>query len=132
MSLDLARIVRVLETVAGAAVMDEYDLQRELHDALSLAGIEATRERHLTGDGCRADIAIQDPDLPDGARRSLVVVEVKVDGSFADVERQLARYAACSEVAAIILATTRSKHHGIPFELYGKPTRLVSLITAGL
>jgi len=96
------------------------------------AGITATREQPLTTEGCRADIYIQDPDIPAGARRSGVVIEVKVNGSFADVERQLARYAACPEVGAIILATTRSKHHGIPFDLYGKPTRLVSLITAGL
>jgi hypothetical protein len=63
---------------------------------------------------------------------TVVGIEVKVDGRWPDVMRQLTRYAECPELDALILVTTRAKHHHVPTDIDGKPVRLVTYVTAGL
>jgi hypothetical protein len=59
-------------------------------------------------------------------------IEVKIDGSYSSVLRQLTRYAACPELTELILVTTRSKHHLLPATIGTTPVRCVSLIGFGL
>jgi hypothetical protein len=58
-----------------------------------------------------------------------VGIEVKVDGSTAEVTRQLWRYAQQEAIAEIILVTTRSKHRTIAGPINGKPVYIVHLLT---
>lgn len=131
----LERMAKIVDLIGETsfAYMDEYDLQTGIHAALVEAEIPATREVRLTDGRSRADVwsAAGFP-VPAGAREHGICLEVKIQGSGAEVRRQLTRYANCVEVDGIILVTTRAKHHHIPTVLNGKPVRLVSLIGAGL
>lgn len=120
----LERVVEVLEAVTPNYI-DEYTLQAQLADALEHAHIHAEREVRLSDGISRIDIlAIVDD--------STVGVEVKIDGSGADVARQVSRYARLPDLDAVVLVTTRSRHHHLPAEISGTPVRLVSYVTAGL
>jgi hypothetical protein len=57
---------------------------------------------------------------------------VKIAGTWANVVRQLTRYAKCPEIAALVLVTTRVAHHHLPADIEGKPVHLLSLIGAAL
>lgn len=94
---------------------DEAQLQAGIGQALAAAGVVAAAEVRLAG---RDRI-----DFLAGA----VGIEVKVAGRAPDVVRQLRRYAACPQVAALILVTNRARHRGIPAEIGGKPVRVVCL-----
>jgi hypothetical protein len=59
-------------------------------------------------------------------------VEVKINGALAAVTRQLERYAQFPSIDELLLVTNRARHHGIPYEIYGKPVVLCSLVEAGL
>lgn len=103
-----------------ALYRDEYDLQTAIADRLG-------------------DTIVREHDLSDGRSRvdlwhptAGIAIEVKINSTRADVIRQLIRYAHCPEVAGIILITTRARHHHLPAELNGKPTRLLTLIEAGI
>jgi hypothetical protein len=63
-----------------------------------------------------------------GFRRKIIGIEVKVDGSKADVARQLMRYV--PYVDGLVLVTTRARHVGLPATLGGKPLRVVRLENA--
>lgn len=58
-----------------------------------------------------------------------VGIEVKTDGTTADVTRQLWRYAKQPTISELILVTTRSKHRVIESPINGKPLYIVHLIT---
>ena len=58
-----------------------------------------------------------------------VGIEVKVDGSTAEVTRQLWRYAQQEAIAQLILVTTRSKHLSIQGPILEKPLYIVHLLT---
>ena len=55
-------------------------------------------------------------------------VEVKVDGSLAEVTRQLHRYAQSDRVSELLLVTTRSRHKPMPPAFAGKPIRVLHLV----
>ncbi len=57
-----------------------------------------------------------------------VCIEVKVDGSLADLTRQLYRYAAFAEIRAFVVVTTRSSHLRLPCDVLGKPVKVVHLM----
>jgi len=116
-----ARIVAVLD-LAPLTFTNEDELQAALAEALAAADIGSEREVKLSDRRSRIDLL-----GPDG-----VGLEVKVDGSWADVLRQLTRYAKCDEIKELILVTTRAKHHHLPAALEGKPLHLLSLIGAAL
>lgn len=54
-------------------------------------------------------------------------IEVKVDGSRADVIRQLHRYAQLECINALILVTNRTKHNDMPATINDKPLKVISL-----
>ncbi len=55
-------------------------------------------------------------------------IELKVDGSRADVIRQLHRYAQSDRIEALILVTSRTRHNDMPETINGKPLRVISLV----
>ncbi|MWV50086.1 hypothetical protein GRS96_12485 [Rathayibacter sp. VKM Ac-2803] len=57
-----------------------------------------------------------------------VGVEVKLAGGAPAVRRQLDRYAACAELDALVLATTRASHLHLSGVLEGKPIVVATLI----
>jgi hypothetical protein len=95
----------------------EDDLQAALKECLDLAGVYPEREVRLSDGQSRIDL------LAGG-----VGIEVKLEGSWANVVRQLTRYAKCREIISLVLVTTRAKHHHLPDQLCGKPLSLVSLV----
>lgn len=115
-----ADVVTALDA-ADLTFITEDDLQQELHTALAAAGIPSTREVRLSDGRSRIDLLA-----------GRVGIEVKTNGGWADVIRQLTRYAHCSELDELVLVTTRTKHHHLPSEVVGKPLHLVSLIGAAL
>jgi hypothetical protein len=114
---------RILDALAEAQLTftTEDDLQAQLLRVLLEAGLDAVREVRLSDGRSRIDLLVAD-----------VGIEVKTNGSWSDVARQLTRYAHCDEISSLVLVTSRAKHHSIPRELAGTPIDLVSLIGAGL
>ncbi|UWD83630.1 hypothetical protein NY057_05135 [Curtobacterium flaccumfaciens] len=114
----------VIDILSGAQLtfVHEDELQAGLAAALGEAGVAARREVVLSDGRSRIDLLTDDR----------IGVEVKVAGSWANVVRQLTRYAKCPEVDELVLVTTRVAHHRIPAALEGKPVHLLSLIGAAL
>lgn len=124
-----SRIARVLASPHGARVVadllvveryqwtTEDDLQRGIQEVLDGHQVYPTREVVLSDGISRIDL------LAGGTG-----IEVKVQGSWANVVRQLTRYAKCPEIVSLVLVTSRAKHHHIPEQLCGKPLHLVSLV----
>jgi hypothetical protein len=77
---------------------NEGHLQDGLARALDLEGIPYAREAVIAA-GCRIDFLV-----------ARVGVEVKVNGSTTEVERQLRRYLASPLVDELVLVTTRARH----------------------
>lgn len=101
----------------------EYDLQLEIERALTAAGIPATREVHL-GEGIgRIDLM---------AGRVGIEVKVGSTSTWADVTRQLGRYAWSDDIDELVLVTTTAKHRQVPGKVAGVPVRRVFLLEAGL
>lgn len=100
-----------------------FSTERELQDGVAAA---------LTAEGIAFDreyIASKE-DRFDFLCESGVVIEVKIDGSFADCARQVQRYCGLEVTRAVVIAAAkmwgRSIRNGI--EIAGKPVRLVRLI----
>ena len=51
---------------------------------------------------------------------SEIGIEIKVDGSWTQVSKQIQRYLKSERLKCLILITTRSKHRSVPAELNGK------------
>jgi len=100
---------------------NEDDLQLGVADALADVDITATREVRLSDGVSRIDLLA-----------GTVGVEVKIASSGPTVLRQLARYAECPEIDALVLVTTRAAHSYMPLTLNGKPLIVCSLIGGGL
>lgn len=100
----------------------EASLQRELAAALSEAGYDVAAEVTLSDGASRIDF------LVDG-----VGIEVKIQGGWVDVARQLVRYGHCDEIRALMLVTTRAAHTKVlRADTAGVPLRVVSLLGGGL
>ncbi|HLL93178.1 MAG TPA: hypothetical protein VK252_09590 [Solirubrobacteraceae bacterium] len=93
-------IEQVLEVLRGRRwrVQNEAELQVAIAEELRTARVPFSREVMLS---CheRIDFMVGD-----------VGVEVKVDGSVAEIARQLQRYAGHEAIAHLVLATTRVRH----------------------
>lgn len=95
---------------------DEAQLHDRLAEVLTAQPCRFDRERRIDARN-RFDFLIAGG----------IVVEVKVDGSLGQALRQIERYAALDDVAAVLLATTqrwgagpidsRAMFHGKPFEM---------------
>jgi hypothetical protein len=118
-ALIAAAIVDTLDT-AQLTFITEDDLQAAIATALAEAGLHPQREVILDRAN-RIDLTVDH-----------VGIEVKIDGTWANVIRQLTRYAHHPDIDHLILVTTRTRHHKIPTALAGVPVHLVSLIGAAL
>jgi hypothetical protein len=56
-------------------------------------------------------------------------IECKVDGSTAEVARQLERYAKLDAIDELVLVTTKNRHRAVPREMNGK--RVLVHVTMG-
>jgi hypothetical protein len=92
----------------------EEELHLGLAAAFEVAGVPAEREVRLSTRD-RIDF------LAGG-----VGVEVKVDGSAAQVERQLARYAQSPRLHSLVLVTNCVRHGKVARELNGKPVTVLA------
>jgi hypothetical protein len=113
--------VATILSEAHLQFITEDDLQQAIKNHLDAAQVFPEREVRLSDGHSRIDMI---------AGRT--GIEVKLEGSWANVIRQLTRYAKCPEIESLVLVTTRAKHHKLPDQLCGKPLNLVSLIGAGL
>lgn len=107
-------------TIAGARYRyaRETDLHAGIAAVLTRAGIGPVREVRLTA-AERIDLF-----LPAAG----VGIEVKVDGQAGAVWRQLRRYAACPQIRALLLVTTRARHQlDAPAAIDGIPVRVLVL-----
>ena len=94
--------------------LHELGVQAGIAEVLRTAGIDFTTEEKLDTKS-RIDFLA-----------GVIGIEVKVDGTWPDVQRQLIRYAKHDRVQGLLLATTRHKHT-MPETLEGKPLRVVIL-----
>lgn len=106
---------------APLSYSNEDSLQASIEEALKAAGLEAEREVRLPGKLGRIDLM-----------SGTVGIEVKVDGAWSTVVRQLIRYANAEQITELVLVTNRARHHHLPPVMNGKPVHLVSLIEGGL
>lgn len=106
----------IVETVHGYrfSVSNEQELQEGLWRVL--AGMDGARREVRLDERSRIDFLIGG-----------VGIEVKVDGSLADLVRQATRYSKFAEVSEIVVVTTRSRHLGLPAQLGGKPVHIAYL-----
>lgn len=116
-----ARMVADLLSTANLVYVSEDELQAAIQRFLDENDVYPEREVRLSDGVSRIDLLA-------GA----VGIEVKIEGSWASVVRQLTRYAKCPEIHSLVLVTSRAKHHHIPEQLCGKPLHLVSTIGGGL
>jgi hypothetical protein len=108
------RIARLIER-ARLPLSSEKAVQADLGAVLSQANIAHEREYRLN-----------DRDIPDFFLPGGVVLEVKMKGARKmDVYRQLERYAAHSDVHALVLVTNLAM--GMPAAINGKPVLMTSL-----
>ena len=107
-------VYQALLEVRAPLQQGEYDLHRLVMDTLSRPGVPFAHEVSLAP-RCRIDLMCGG-----------VGVEIKRGRvERAKVLRQLTRYAACEQVAGLILVTEKSL--GLPREIGGKPVRVVCL-----
>lgn len=96
-------------------VQCEAALQAAIEKMLLAEGIAFDREKHI-GEEDRPDFLVGD-----------VAIEVKVDGSWTQVSRQLQRYLRHSSVQTVILVTTRANHTKVPRAIGAKRIHIVPL-----
>lgn len=107
-------VIAALSALRVPIQQGEYDLHRLVADRLTQAGLPCLHEVRL-GPRCRIDLMC-------GA----VGVEIKRGKpERAKLLAQLARYAACEQVQALVLVVERSVD--LPHTLQGKPVRCVCL-----
>jgi hypothetical protein len=94
LKISMERILNLLQLHAF-----QYANEVQLHESIAelFTLQEIAFEREVQDGANRFDFLI-----PPG-----LVVEVKVDGSLSEANRQIARYCECAEVQAVILATTK-------------------------
>lgn len=113
--IEPSAIVQLLQSFRYACP-DELDLQNAVEVVLRNEGVPFEREARL-GPGERPDFLI------DGG----IALELKTQGSAAEVFRQLQRYAQHPSVRHLVLLTTRAQHVtvGMVRKIGGKPVDVV-------
>lgn len=101
-------------------VTSEAELQRALDELLRSNKCRFEREHELSPRNIVDFYLIEHS----------IAVEVKMRGSFAEVLRQLHRYAEHNVVHSLVLVTTRVQHRGMPTKMHGKPVHVVMLAGA--
>lgn len=95
----------------------ERDLQDSLAELLGSEGYAAEREKAL-GPGER-------PDFLTGG----IAVEVKINGTAGELERQVRRYLAYREVTGVLVVTSRARHRRLPPVIDGKPVLVTWVVS---
>lgn len=99
----------------------EDELQRGIAEVLGRNAIAHQREHRLSSVD-RIDFFLPD----DG-----IGIEVKCDGSTADLVRQVNRYVQHDDVRALLVVASRIRLANMPEQINGKPVRVVT-ITQGI
>lgn len=94
---------------ARLRITTEDDLQASCAEAFTRVGIACEREHRLDAHN-RVDLWLPCRLLLPGMG---LVVECKIDGSGANVVRQVQRYLALPQVSALILVSTRAQHRAM-------------------
>lgn len=97
-----------------------FNSERELHEGIS-------RCLDSLGISYSYEHSISPTDRPDFLVGT-VAIEAKVDGSLADLTRQVHRYAKSDRVQAIVVVSSKARHRMLPPEISGKPLRVVPLV----
>ena len=111
---------------ALAALLEGYRFDTSNEDAVQrgLASVLAEQRivfrREVPVPGGRLDFLV---DVDGGT-----AIEVKLDGSTANLIRQLARYAELEGVRSLLVVTTRHRLAQVPREIAGKPVRVALLL----
>lgn len=116
-----AHTIATMLAEANLQHVTEDDLQAAIQSYLNTRDVHPEREVRLSDGVSRIDLMV-----------GRTGIEVKIDGSWANVIRQLTRYAKCPEIESLVLVTTRAKHHHLPDQLCNKPLSLVSLVGSAL
>lgn len=103
----------VMRVLAGyrLPVSNEAEMQRAIERAFGNDGMPHRRE--VTRGADRIDFVV-----------ARVGIECKVDGSVAEVTRQLDRYALWGELDELVLVTTQGRHLNLPRIANKKPVRV--------
>ena len=110
----MEQVYEALTALRAPLQQGEYDLHRLVMDALDAAGIPWEHEVRLAP-RCRIDLMC-----------GSVGIEIKRGKPEpARIRSQLAKYAACTQVEALILVTERTVP--IPHTIGGKPVRMICL-----
>lgn len=105
-------------------VANEEQLQAAIAGQLFERGVPFLREFALFGQAGRIDFLLGHDTGAD------VGLEVKIGGTTAALCEQLRRYARSSQIAHLIVATTRRKHRNLPDLIAGVPVEVVHLMAA--
>lgn len=110
----------IRRALAGRSVLttDEVELSAAVAKLLTDAGVAFEREVRLSSRD-RIDFMV-----------GSIGVELKVDGTLAQILRQLDRYLQHERVSEVVLVSTRRKHMYVPSALRGK--RIVPICLGGL
>lgn len=100
--------------------LNEIDLQDDIERLLKEARCPYSREHRFSKRDI-VDFLVAD-----------IAVEVKIDGSVTEITRQLHRYAQHECVRALVLITTRARHHSVPTVLRNKRIEVVYLVGTAL
>jgi hypothetical protein len=113
----LERIISTLKTLRVGKIYDEYELQGQIAEALTAAGIEYKKECKLCA-GCRVDFLTS----------SGVAIEVKKGKpNRAQLDAQINRYANLDEVNAVVIVVETSLRTPIRSTRNGKRCAVVGL-----
>lgn len=104
-----------------AAYRFTYTSERELQD-----GIEAVLRAHRVSH--RREHGLSGADRPDFVVEERLIIEVKTQGSFAEMLRQGARYGRHPNVSGILVVGTPHWLTRVPPNLSGKPVRALRLL----
>jgi hypothetical protein len=94
-------------------VSTELELQDQVGSLLSKSGIAYEREVRLSGKD-RIDFLV-----------GTIGLELKIDGTLANLTRQLDRYAASERISELLVVSTRLTLCRVPTELRGKPVHTI-------
>jgi hypothetical protein len=114
-----ARANEVIAAIKGFRF--RHGTERQLQD-----GLEEVFQ--LSNFAYKRECILSKRDRPDFLLEPGLVVEVKIDGSLADLLRQCARYAEHDQVQAIIAVGTKYWLPSLPGEVGGKPLYHLRLI----
>jgi hypothetical protein len=106
------RTLRFLGALQGnaARVQNESELAEIVARVFTEAGLPFERE-----------VRLNERDRIDMLGHGGVGIEFKIDGSAANLIRQLDRYASCAEISSLLVVTTRRRLASLPNSLREKP-----------